>query len=109
MRQVGSKPVSGLLSLVAGQLAAPPVMILARWVENALDVSVQGSHDANPKSFVACSIEQRRAEDGDWKGPWSWRTAKQNPAEAGCAYLEMTLMNFDYGGAVNFFAIIIGH
>jgi len=30
-------------------------------------------------------------------------------AEAGCAYLEMTLMNFDYWGAVNFFAIIIGH
>jgi hypothetical protein len=59
MRQVGSKPVPGLLSLVAGQLAAPPVMILARWVENALDVPVQGSHDADPKSFVACSIEQR--------------------------------------------------
>jgi hypothetical protein len=32
-----------------------------------------------------------------------------NPAEAGCAYLEMTLMNFDYGGTVNFFAIIIGN
>jgi hypothetical protein len=30
-------------------------------------------------------------------------------AEAGCAYLEMKLMNFDYWGAVNFFAIIIGH
>jgi hypothetical protein len=27
----------------------------------------------------------------------------------GCAYLEMTLMNFDYWGAMNFFAIIIGH
>jgi hypothetical protein len=24
-------------------------------------------------------------------------------------YLEMTLMNFDYGGTVNFFAIIIGN
>jgi hypothetical protein len=33
--------------------------------------------------------------------------AQQRPAEARC--LEMMLMNFDYRGAVNFFAIIIGH
>lgn len=31
------------------------------------------------------------------------------PRRSGCAYLEMTLMNFDYWGAVNFFAIIIGY
>ena len=33
----------------------------------------------------------------------------QTKPRLGCAYLEMTLMNFDYWGAVNFFAIIIGH
>ena len=48
-------------------------------------------------------------EDGDRKDPWSRRTANQNSVEAGCAYLEITLMNFDDRGAVNFFAIIIGH
>ena len=32
----------------------------------------------------------------------------QTKPRLGCAYLEMTLMNFDYWGAVNFVAIIIG-
>jgi hypothetical protein len=84
-------------------------LILARWVENALDVLVQGSHDANSKSFVACSIEERKGRRWRRKRRLFVKTAKQNPAEAGCAYLEMTLMNFDYGGTVNFFAIIIGN
>jgi hypothetical protein len=43
------------------------------------------------------------------KAPGRERLPNKNPAEAGCAYLEMPLMNFDYWGAVNFFAIIIGY
>jgi hypothetical protein len=31
------------------------------------------------------------------------------PSKRGYAYLEITLMNFEYWSAVNYFAIIIGH
>jgi hypothetical protein len=43
------------------------------------------------------------------KAPGREGPAKQTPAEAGCVHLETTLMNSDYWGAVNFFAVIIGH
>jgi hypothetical protein len=42
------------------------------------------------------------------KAPDRERLPNKTPLKRG-AYLEMTLMNFDDWGAVNFFAIIIGH
>jgi hypothetical protein len=42
------------------------------------------------------------------KRPLVVKDCQTKPRRSG-VYPEMTLMNFDYWGAVNFFAIIIGH
>jgi hypothetical protein len=42
------------------------------------------------------------------KAPHREGPPTETPPKRGRAYLEMTLMNFDYWGAVNYFAIIIG-
>jgi hypothetical protein len=70
-------------------------------------------HDYTTRLLVPIqSDEVERCRRWRLKIPLSRRIGNQNSVEAGyarCAYLEITLMNFDYRGAVNFLAIIIGH
>jgi hypothetical protein len=62
------------------------------------------------KRWRQCHDDKAEGQRRRWrlKSPLVVKDCQTSPAEAGCACLGM-LMNFDYWGAVNFFAIIIGH
>jgi len=45
---VSPRPVKKKLA-VAGQLALSPMCLFARWIEDALNMAVQRSHDANAR------------------------------------------------------------